>query len=127
MRLLTARSICWKRLLRMKLFNASIAGMQSYAAGRSYAYSASKAAVIQFSRQMAKNYASDGVRVNCICPGIIETPILGERNRADYAERIPLGYIGSPDDVANAVSFLASKDAEYITGAVLPVDGGGSI
>lgn len=111
----------------MKLFNASIAGMQSYAAGRSYAYSASKAAVIQFSRQMAKNYASDGVRVNCICPGIIETPILGERNRADYAERIPLGYIGSPDDVANAVSFLASKDAEYITGAVLPVDGGGSI
>ena len=126
MRLLTARSICWKRLLRMKLFNASIAGMQSYAAGRSYAYSASKAAVIQFSRQMAKNYASDGVRVNCICPGIIETPILGERNRADYAERIPLGYIGSPDDVANAVSFLASKDAEYITGAVLPVDGEGA-
>ena len=107
--------------------NASIAGMQSYAAGRSYAYSASKAAVMQFSRQMAKNYASDGVRVNCICPGIIETPILGERNRADYAERIPLGYIGSPDDVANAVSFLASKDSEYITGAVIPVDWGGSI
>ena len=104
--------------------NASIAGMQSYVAGRSYAYSASKAAVIQFSRQMAKNYAPSGVRVNCICPGIIETPILGDRNRSDYAERVPMGYIGRPEDVANAVVFLASDSAAYITGAVLPIDGG---
>lgn len=104
--------------------NASIAGMHSYVVGRSYAYSASKAAVIQFSRQMAKNYAEYGVRVNCICPGIIDTPILGDRDRQVYAERIPLGYVGVPEDIANVVSFLASDSAKYITGVVLPVDGG---
>lgn len=107
--------------------NASIAGLQSYITGRSYAYSASKAAVIQFSRQMAKNYAKDGVRVNCICPGIIDTPILGERDRKIYAERVPLGYIGKPKDVARVVLFLASDAAAYITGVVLPIDGGVSL
>lgn len=107
--------------------NASIAGMHSYVAGRSYAYSASKAAVIQFSRQMAKNYAEDGVRVNCICPGIIDTPILGDRDRKLYAARIPLGYVGKPEDVANVVVFLASKKASYLTGVVLPIDGGALI
>lgn len=104
--------------------NASIAGMQSYVTGRSYAYSASKAAVIQFSRQMAKNYAPAGIRVNCICPGIIDTPILGERDQKVYAERVPLGYVGKPEEVAEVVMFLASEKASYITGAVLPVDGG---
>lgn len=108
--------------------NASIAGMQSYIAGRSYAYSASKAAVIQFTRQMALNYAKDAmVRVNCICPGIIDTPILGNRDRKTYAERVPLGYVGNPEDVAKVVRFLASDEASYITGVVLPVDGGVSL
>lgn len=107
--------------------NASIAGMHAYVAGRSYAYSASKAAVIQFSRQLAQNYAMDGVRVNCICPGIIDTPILGDRDRKTYAKRIPLGYIGSPEQVANVVMFLASDKASYLTGTVIPVDGGISI
>ena len=107
--------------------NASIAGMHSYVTGRSYAYSASKSAVIQFTRQMAKNYASDGIRVNCICPGIIDTPILGDRDRKVYAERIPLGYVGKPEDVANVVVFLASEKASYLTGVVLPVDGGGAL
>lgn len=107
--------------------NASIAGLQYYVAGRSYAYSASKAAVIQFSHQMAKNYGEEGVRVNCICPGIIDTPILGDRDRKIYAERIPLGYVGNPDDVAKVVSFLVSDDASYLTGVVLPIDGGASI
>lgn len=107
--------------------NASIAGLQHYAAGRSYAYSASKAAVIQFSHQMAKNYGEDGVRVNCICPGIIDTPILGDRDRKVYAERIPLGYVAKPEVVAKVVCFLASEDAEYLTGVVLPVDGGASL
>lgn len=102
----------------------SIAGMQSYIAGRSYAYSASKAAVIQFTRQMAMNYGPDGIRVNCICPGIIDTPILGDRDRAEYAKRVPLGYVGKPEEVAKVAVFLASDDASYITGSVLPVDGG---
>lgn len=107
--------------------NASIAGLQHYAAGRSYAYSASKAAVIQFSHQMAKNYGEEGIRVNCICPGIIDTPILGDRDRKVYAERIPLGYVAKPEMVARVVAFLASDEAEYLTGVVLPVDGGASL
>ncbi len=107
--------------------NASIAGLQHYAAGRSYAYSASKAAVIQFSHQMAKNYGEEGIRVNCICPGIIDTDILGDRDRSVYAERIPLGYVGQPEDVAKVVSFLASEDASYLTGVVLAIDGGASL
>lgn len=107
--------------------NASIAGMHTYVEGRSYAYSASKSAVIQFTRQMAKNYAEEGVRVNCICPGIIETPILGDRDREIYAKRIPLGYVGKPLEVAEIVIFLASEKASYITGAVIPIDGGVSL
>lgn len=109
------------------LNNASIAGLQYYAAGRSYAYSASKAAVIQFSHMMAKNYAQEGVRVNCICPGIILTPILHGRDPKIYEERIPLGYVGTPEDVAKAALFLVSEDSSYITGAVIPVDGGASL
>ena len=104
--------------------NASIAGLQYYAAGRSYAYSASKAAVIQFSHQMAKNYGEEGVRVNCICPGIVDTPILGDRDRNAYAERVPLKRLATPEDVAKVVMFLASDDAAYLTGVVLPIDGG---
>ena len=107
--------------------NASIAGLQHYVAGRSYAYSASKAAVIQFSHQMAKNYADEGVRVNCICPGIVDTPILGDRDRALYAQRVPLKRLATPHDVAEVVLFLASDNASYLTGVVLPIDGGVSI
>ena len=78
--------------------NASIAGLQYYAAGRSYAYSASKAAVVQFSHQMAKNYAQEGIRVNCIAPGIVDTLILGDRDRSEYAKRVPLGRLAEPED-----------------------------
>ena len=109
------------------LNNASIAGLQYYAAGRSYAYSASKAAVIQFSHQMAKNYGEEGIRVNCICPGIIDTPILGDRDRSVYAQRIPLGYVGTPEDVAKVALFLVSEESSYLTGVILPVDGGASL
>lgn len=110
------------------LNTGSIAGMHSYAMGRSYAYSASKAALIQFTRMMAKNYAGDdGIRVNALCPGIIETPMLHGRDSRVYAERIPLGRLGTAEDVAKAALFLVSDDAAYITGAVLPVDGGASL
>lgn len=107
--------------------NASIAGMHSYAMGRSYAYSASKAAVIQFSRQMAKNYGEEGIRVNCICPGIVQTAILHGRDPKIYEDRIPLGRVAQPEDVANVVAFLASDEAAYLTGAVLPIDGGAAL
>lgn len=107
--------------------NASIAGMHSYAMGRSYAYSASKAAVIQFSRQMAKNYGEEGIRVNCICPGIVQTPILHGRDPKVYEDRIPLGRVAQPEDVAKVVAFLVSDEAAYLTGVVLPVDGGAAL
>ncbi len=104
--------------------NASIAGLQHYCAGRSYAYSASKAAVIQFTHQMAKNYGEEGIRVNCICPGIVDTPILGNRDRHLYAQRVPLKRLATPADIANVVLFLASEQSSYLTGVVLPIDGG---
>lgn len=107
--------------------NASIAGMQSYIAGKSYAYSASKSALIQLTRQMALNYAKEGVRVNAIAPGIINTKILGDRDRAKYAERVPLGFLAEPDVVADTVLFLSSYAARYITGVVIPIDGGVSL
>ncbi len=107
--------------------NASIAGLQYYAAGRSYAYSASKAAVIQFTHLMAKNYGEEGIRVNCICPGIIDTAILGDRDRKEYGKRVPLGYVGTPEEVASVVAFLASDEASYVTGAILTIDGGASL
>lgn len=107
--------------------NASIAGMHSYAMGRSYAYSASKAAVIQFSRQMAKNYGEEGIRVNCICPGIVQTPILHGRDPKIYEDRIPLGRVAQPEDIAKVVAFLVSDEAAYLTGVVLPVDGGAAL
>ena len=107
--------------------NASIAGMHSYVVGKTYAYSASKAAVIQFTRQIALNYAVDGIRVNCICPGIVDTPILGNRNRETYAKRVPLGYIAKPEDIAKVVLFITSDEAKYLTGVVLPIDGGLSL
>ena len=106
--------------------NASIAGLQSYCTGRSFIYSSSKAAVIQFSRVLAQNYA-EYVRVNCICPGIIETPMLGDRNREVYIERVPMKRLGDPCEVANVVAFLASEAASYVTGTVIPIDGGVAI
>ena len=109
------------------LNNASIAGMHSYAAGRSYAYSASKAAIIQFTRMMAKNYAEEGIRVNCISPGIIMTPILHGRDPQIYEKRIPLGRVGSPEDVAKVALFLVSNESAYLTGVNIPIDGGTSL
>jgi NAD(P)-dependent dehydrogenase (short-subunit alcohol dehydrogenase family) len=109
------------------LNTASIAGMHSYAVGSSYPYSASKAAIIQFTRMLAKNYARDGIRVNCICPGIISTPMLHDRDLKIYTERIPLGRVGEPEDVARAALFLVSDDSAYLTGVVLPIDGGASL
>lgn len=103
--------------------NASVAGMQNFASGQGYAYAASKSAVIQFTKMTAKIYA-DKVRINCICPGIIDTPLYFSLNKEKMAERIPSKKVGYPEDVANVVVFLASEKASYIYGALIPIDGG---
>ncbi len=90
-------------------------------------YASSKAGVIGFTRTMAKEVGPRGITVNAIAPGFIETPMtqkLKEEWRLELVKRIPLGCFGSPSDVAEAVAFLASEEARYITGQVLGVDGG---
>lgn len=95
------------------------------------AYSAAKAGVISLTKSMAVELAKDNIRVNCICPGVVDTPIHetaeGER-RPDFLKEMagyhPLGRIGMPEDVAYAALYLASDEASWITGVILPVDGG---
>ena len=90
-------------------------------------YSASKAGVIGFTKALAKEIAPSGIRVNCVAPGFIMTEM--NRNFSDedlklILEDIPLGIFGKPEHIADAVSFLASEKAEYITGQILAVNGG---
>ena len=90
-------------------------------------YAAAKAGIIGFTRSIAKEVASRGITANAIAPGFIDTKLtqqLEERQAQELLKRIPLGYLGSPRDVAEAVAFLASEEARYITGQVLNVDGG---
>lgn len=94
------------------------------------AYSAAKAGLINLTQNLAVRYGPQGVRCNVICPGTIQTPIWDERVAEDpgvfdkLAKWYPLGRVGRPQDVARAALFLASDDAAWITGVVLPVDGG---
>lgn len=107
--------------------DSSTSGMDSYTTGRTqYMYACSKAALIKFSKLCALNYAPD-IRVNCICPGIIDTEIYTNRDYSRFDGMIPMKRIGSPLEVAKVVAFLASDDASYITGAVIPVDGGSAL
>jgi 3-oxoacyl-[acyl-carrier protein] reductase len=90
-------------------------------------YAASKAGLIGFTKSLARELASRAITVNAIAPGLIETDmtsVLSEEIRQSILQKIPLGKLGQPEDVANAVAFLASAEARYITGQVLTVDGG---
>ena len=90
-------------------------------------YAASKAGVIGLTKTMARELGSRGITVNAIAPGFVETEmtgVLSEKIKEASAAQIPLGKFGKAEDVANAVAFLASEDAGYITGQVLHVDGG---
>jgi NAD(P)-dependent dehydrogenase (short-subunit alcohol dehydrogenase family) len=93
------------------------------------AFTAAKHAVIGLTRHMAIAHAADNIRVNCICPGVIETPLvqrwLNEPSIRENVTRLhPLRRLGEPEEVAAAVAFLASDEASFITGAILAVDGG---
>ena len=90
-------------------------------------YSAAKGGVIAFTKAMAKELAPSGIRVNCISPGVIKTPMLDcytEEDLQALAEETPLERIGTPEDVAKAVAFLASDNSSFITGQNIVVDGG---
>jgi 3-oxoacyl-[acyl-carrier protein] reductase len=90
-------------------------------------YAASKAGIIGFTRTIAKEVGSRGITANVIAPGFIETRMtqaMNEAQRQELMKRIPLGSLGTPEDVAEAAAFLASDGARYITGQVLGVDGG---
>jgi NAD(P)-dependent dehydrogenase (short-subunit alcohol dehydrogenase family) len=98
------------------------------------AYAAAKGGVVNLTRALAIDHGPDGIRVNCVCPGDIDTPLMHEELRlvgldpeaemASSAAGRPVGRVGRPEDVAAAIAFLASEDAGYITGTTLVMDGG---
>lgn len=95
------------------------------------AYTATKGAVLQFTRALALEAAPRGIRANCICPGVIDTPLTRSFLEGDdgalqqeYADVAPLGRMGTPEEVANCILFLASDEASFVTGSAMLVDGG---
>ena len=106
---------------------ASILGLVAPAAEQGAGYTASKHAVIGLTRAAALEHAESGVRVNCVAPGYIRTPLLdgvGEPLLETFRALHPAGRLGRAREVAEAILFLASDRASFITGAVLPIDGG---
>lgn len=107
----------------------NIASMMSFhGSGTAPGYSASKGGVMQLTKSLAIAWASDGIRVNAVAPGFIVTPMTDKHIdpvfRANREARTPMGRWGRPQDVADAVLFLSSDRASFITGVILPVDGG---
>jgi len=108
---------------------SSDAGLKAFENFSADAYTASKGALVLLTKTWAIEYAKYKIRVNCVCPGIVETdmttPYLTTKSERDMAAaEHPLGRIGTPDDVAQAILYFASEDSSWITGAILPIDGG---
>ena len=121
----------WLPALRKSRGNIiNVASIASFVGvGHTLGYSPSKGAVKLFTQALARDLGSDGIRVNAIAPGVIETPMT-ESTREDperlagFMRRTPLGRVGQPEELIGPVIFLASSAASYVTGAVLPIDGG---
>lgn len=113
----------WGRIVNI----ASVAGMRAVGKGRT-AYGTSKGAVIALTRQMAVELADYGITANAVAPGPVDTPMTQvlhtDKFRAEYSSAIPMKRYGTISEVASAVSFLVSDGASYISGIVMPVDGG---
>lgn len=93
----------------------------------SFAYSASKGAINQMTRSLALTYARDNIRVNAVAPGYVDTPILAEvpkEAKDAMANQLPVGRLGKDTEIANLICYLLSDDASFITGAIVPIDGG---
>lgn len=139
----------WEHILRVNLtgvYHGCLAGVEAMLAGgggaivnvasvfgvvggpNAFSYSAAKGGVIALTRQLARDYARDDIRVNAVSPGFLDTQMLQEdthEGTVSFAEgETPMGRIGTPEDVAVAITFLASDAASYITGQNLAVDGG---
>lgn len=107
---------------------ASVAGIAG-SRNRSHAYSASKGGVVALTRAMAMAYARDQVRVNAICPGGVDTPMIAsmvntEERRQRSATSHPIGRLGTPEDIAHFALYLASDESSWVTGGIFPIDGG---
>jgi 3-oxoacyl-[acyl-carrier protein] reductase len=113
----------WGRIVNI----ASVAGMRAVGKGRT-AYGTSKGAVIALTRQMAVELADYGITANAVAPGPVDTPMTQklhtEKFRAEYSSAIPMKRYGTTSEIASAVSYLVSEDASYVSGIVMPVDGG---
>ncbi|MFJ8659681.1 SDR family NAD(P)-dependent oxidoreductase [Streptomyces sp. NPDC093795] len=132
---LTARA-AWPHLTRSRgciVTIGSTAGISGSLTNHRTAHSAAKGGVIALTRQLAAEGAAHGVRANCVSPGLIDTEgsrgnlLADSHPMRDTAQHVPLGRLGTPQDVAKAAVFLASEDASYVSGAHLVVDGGWSV
>lgn len=140
----------WNRLLEVNLTSAFLIAKAAHAALRDTrgglvlasstnglnggsalsgpAYAVAKAGLINFARYLAKEWASDGIRVNCLAPGPIKTPMVTGRFSLEalavLRESVPLGRLGEPEQVAHAIDYLTSSEAGFITGTVMNISGG---